>query len=83
MAGIPSISKVVYTIEALGRVVQGGTCESTDASWIKIGPYSKEPGLCEVTVKTVVRQNVPGLAQNVSDPSILQIFICNFFGVYR
>jgi len=38
MAGIPSPTEVVYKIEALGRVDQGGSCESTDASWIKIGP---------------------------------------------
>ena len=55
MAGIPSHTEVVYKIEALGRVDQGGSCESTDASWIKIGPHSIEPWLCDITVKTVAR----------------------------
>ena len=41
-------------------------------SLIKVGPYSTEPGLCDVTVKTVGRQNLNGLCQNVSNPSILR-----------
>ena len=41
MAGIPSPTEVVYKIKALGRVDQGRSCESTDASWIKVDPYSK------------------------------------------
>ena len=41
MAGIPSPTEVVNKIEALGRVDQNRSCEFTDASWIKVGPYSK------------------------------------------
>ena len=51
---------------------QAGWVRNGVTSLLKVGPYSTEPRLCDVTVKTVGRQNLPGICQNVSNPSILR-----------